>query len=131
MQLLGDIFGCLFFNCLQFKNKNCEEKEMKIGIEKKIEMQQAIIDELQEKNKLLAAENKQLKTELGYEKIKPQDGYEEAKKLMVTLEETRKEYEVLIKELKEKNKKCDEQLLQLKELKFEYKKKMEEVIASL
>ena len=104
---------------------------MKIGIEKKIEMQQAIIDELQEKNKLLEAENKQLKTELGYEKIKPQDGYEEAKKLMVTLEETRKEYEVLIKELKEKNKKCDEQLLQLKELKFEYKKKMEEVIASL
>ena len=101
---------------------------MKIGKDRKIELQQKIINELQEENKRITEENEELKEQLEFEKIKPREGYEETKELIVQLEKSKEEYEELIVGLKEKQRICDNQLVALKGLKVEYKKRMGELI---
>lgn len=101
---------------------------MKVGKDRKIEIQQKIINDLQENNKKLIEENEELREQLDLERIKPKEGYEEAKKLMENLEKSKAEYEELIVGLKEKHKICDNQLIALKGIKDEYKKRMNELM---
>ena len=101
---------------------------MKIGKDRKIELQSKVIKDLQDKIQELTAENEELKEQLELEKVKPKEGYEDAKKLMIQFEKSKKEYEELIVGLKEKQKICDNQLIALKGLKEEYKKRMDDLM---
>lgn len=96
---------------------------------KKIQLQQKIIDDLESKNNDLIAENDKLKKEneeltekLVYEESKPKSGYEKAKALITELEKTKHEYEDLVIGLKKKQDECNQLLLTLKQMKIAYSK---------
>lgn len=107
-----------------------EEKDMKFGKDRKIEIQGRIIADLQDQNQLLKEENQKLKADLAFERIKPREGYQEAKKMMAELEKSKAEYDKLIFGMKERQKKCEDLIKTLQKLKGKYKKKMDDVIAS-
>lgn len=96
---------------------------------KKIQLQQKIIDDLEDKNQCLIEENNQLKKEiedlkdkLSFEEAKPKKGYEKAKELILELEKDKNEYENLIIELKNKKNECKQLFVELKEMKVAYTK---------
>ena len=88
---------------------------MVLDKDKKIKMQQDIIDNL-------TKENQELKEQLEYEQNKPDLMIQKAKSMMELLEEKRIEYESLIAELKEKREQFRSHLDDFRQIKTEYKK---------
>lgn len=98
---------------------------------KKIQLQQKIIDDLEVEVKKLTEENDQFKKEiedlkdkLAFEEEKPKKGYEKAKELFLELEERKNEYENLIIELKNKKRECEQLFIELKKMKIAYAKEV-------
>lgn len=88
---------------------------MILNKDKKIKMQQEIIDKL-------SRENEELKEQLEFERAKPDLMIHKAKEMMELLEEKKNEYEYLVAELKELKEKYRSQLKEFKELKIKYRK---------
>lgn len=102
-----------------------------MNIEKKVKIQQKIIEDLQRDKDILEQENIRLSDELELEKLIPREGYEKAKALMVELENKKQEYEDLIKETKAIRDECKEKIKELKELKVKYKKDMQSAVKQI
>lgn len=99
--------------------------------EKKVKIQQKIIEDLQRDKDILEQENIRLSDELELEKVIPREGYEKAKALMVELENKKKEYEDLIKETKAIRDEYKEKIKEIKELKVKYKKDMQSAMKQI
>ena len=98
---------------------------------RKIQLQQKIIDDLESEIQKLTEENGQLKKEiedlkdkLAFEETKPKKGYEKAKELILELEKDKNEYENLIIELKNKKRECEQLFIELKKMKIAYAKEV-------
>jgi peptidoglycan hydrolase CwlO-like protein len=99
--------------------------------EKKVKIQQKIIEDLQRDKYLLEQENVRLSDELELEKVIPREGYEKAKALMIELETKKQEYEDLIKETKAIRDEYKEKIKEIKELKVKYKKDMQSAVKQI
>ena len=72
-----------------------------MNIEKKVKLQQKIIDDLQQEKDTLREENDKLSVDLELEKILPKEAYERVTQLINELEDRKSEYEALIENVKE------------------------------
>lgn len=86
--------------------------------EKKIKIQQDIIEELEQEIARLKEENASLKDQLNL----PKQGYEKAKEMIIRLEQREEEYNRLISELKEMQSICKNKIQEVSDLKKDYKK---------
>ena len=99
--------------------------------DKKVKVQQRIIEDLQKSNEALEKENLRLSDELELEKLLPKEGYEKAKKLICDLEDRKTEYEQLIIETKSIQSEYKEKIREINELKKKYKKDMKSVLKEI
>ena len=99
--------------------------------EKKVKVQQRIIEDLQNSKETLEAENLRLSDELELEKLLPKEGYERAKKLIYDLENRKAEYEKLIVEVKNIQSEYKKKIKEINDLKKKYRKEMQSVIKDI
>ena len=99
--------------------------------DKKVKIQQRIIEDLQKSNETLEQENLRLSDELELEKLLPNEGYEKAKQLICELEDKKIEYEKLIEETKKIQEECKLKIQEVKELKKKYSKDMKAVLKQI
>lgn len=102
---------------------------MNLGLnkDKKIEMQQVEIATLNNRINQLEEEVVSLQADLEAERNKPNEAYEQTKKMMQTLEKTQAEYELIIQDLRECQEKYKAQISQVQELKNKYSKEFKKV----
>lgn len=102
-----------------------------MNIEKKVKLQQKIIDDLQQEKDTLKEENNRLSVDLELEKILPKEAYERVKHLINELEDRKSEYETLIENVKEIQSEYKDGLKEIKTLRAKYKKDMDSVLKSI
>ena len=99
--------------------------------EKKIILQQKIIEALSSKNENMEKQIESLKNDLEFQKNIPQEGYEEAKSLIEKLNGYIKIYQEELSVLKESIEKYDFAKNEFYEMKDKYKKEMDELSKSI
>lgn len=102
-----------------------------MNIEKKVKLQQKIIDDLQHEKETLKEENDKLSVDLELEKILPKEAYERVTQLINELEDRKSEYEALIENVKEIQSEYKDKLKEIKTLRTRYKKDMDSVLKSI
>lgn len=102
-----------------------------MNIEKKVKLQQKIIDDLQQVKDTLREENDKLSVDLELEKILPKEAYERVTQLINELEDRKSEYEALIENVKEIQSEYKDKLKEIKTLRTKYKKDMDSVLKSI
>lgn len=95
------------------------------NLERKLAIKQKIIDRQNETIKQLQEENENLKFELEFEVARPKEGYEQAKALIVNLEQHIHDYEIALMDLKKSKDYYDKISRELLELKGKYKRDMD------
>ena len=100
-------------------------------LERRIALQQKLIDELTAQNELLKQRNEDLQNELDFEKEIPKEGYEKAKNLIIDLEQYKVEYEKSIADLKESKESYEAARQEFYILKKQYQKKMDAFLKQL
>lgn len=102
-----------------------------MNIEKKVKLQQKIIDDLQQEKDTLKEENDRLSVDLELEKILPKEAYERVKQLINEFEDRKSEYEALIENVKKIQSEYKDRLKEIKTLRTKYKKDMDSVLKSI
>ena len=91
--------------------------------DKKIKIQQDIIQKLEQEISQLKEENSYLQAQLNL----PSEGYEKAKEMIMRLEQREKEYNKLIAEIKELQITYRNKVEEISDLKKEYKKALKAI----
>lgn len=112
-------------------NIRTNKKNNSTKLEKRIELQQRIIDELSSQNEMLEKKNEELQQSLEFEKSNKDEGYELAKKLMAQIEMYKLEYEKSIADAKKSKAEYDEAKEDFLLLKKEYQKKMDTLLKQI
>lgn len=102
-----------------------------MNTEKKIKIQQKIIENLNKENQRLKEQNTELETSLLIAKETPKAGYDKAKDTMCELEKRIKEYEILIQDTKSAKESYTEKKKQMEKLIIEYKQHMNKTVKSI
>ena len=92
--------------------------------DKKIKIQQRMIEELREKNKVLTIENEKLFIELELEKNSHKEEHERTRKLIEELEKKKEEYLKIIENVKNLQSQYKDKIKEITDLKKAYKKEM-------
>ena len=98
---------------------------------KKTNSKDTLIQNLIKQVKELEDQVTLLKQELDFEKNKPKDGYEEAKKLIEELEKKKHEYQSLIDELSKLRDSYSQKIKDTLEIKNKYEEKLNELISEI
>lgn len=99
--------------------------------EKKIKIQQKMIESLTKENQHLKERNAELESNLEVAAEIPKQGYDEAKKAIQELEEKIQEYTRLIKDIQTIKESYNDQKNQLEKMITEYKRNMHKTIRSI
>ena len=104
---------------------------MVMNKDKKIKIQQLLIESLEKKNKELEIKLTETEVERDLERELPKDGYEKAKKLIVDLEGYIEKYKYLIGELEVKKNEYQEAINEINQLKIKYNKEMKNIVKTI
>ena len=107
---------------LKFKNK--KQTENKSGKELLNEKLIKQVTELEE-------QVESLKQELEFERNKPKDGYEEAKKLIVELEKKKQEYQSLMNEVYKVRDSYNQKIAETMEIKAKYSAELDKLLSEI
>jgi DNA repair exonuclease SbcCD ATPase subunit len=104
--------------------KSMIERMIAMKSDKKIKIQQRMIEELRAKNESLKAENEKMLVELELEKVSHKEEHERVSKLIAQLEKKKEEYTETIENVKKLQSEYKDKIKEITELKKAYKKEM-------
>lgn len=105
--------------------------EIIMNLERKVKIQQTLIDQLQEEKQQLIKENKELRNEINSKKTHVTDNKDNVGQLQKELQKCIREYNEINKSLQNTKNEYEKKLDEIKVLKKEYKQKMDAIIKSV
>ena len=102
-----------------------------MNLERKVKIQQTIIEQLQEEKQQLIKENKELRNHINSEKTQTENKQDDIERLQKELQKCIEEYKAVTTSLNDTKAEYDKKIIEMSELKKEYKQEMNSIIKSI